>query len=386
MPVRVHPEFAKASNKANRKKWQAYWREYNGKVRSKSFYLKKDAEEYSRKKQIEIARGTYLSPVAEEEKLISVKEYAYNVPLVLSMSSKDSTRERNEGIRKNQIMPYLGDIPVIKLSNKIIQDWINTLAMQNYAAATIKMARGELQKIINKAIAEGLLTHNPMQQLITPIVKPVRKGSDPGNYLSPEECNLLIQTASFCCANAVENEKSITGHEGICYKPYATLFETAIWTGLRKGELLALRTSDIDLENGVINISKSYTKGVDGTTKTKSSIRKVPIGPIMCTVLETQIKKYNKSEFVFETLFGKRLNESKVTKVLNEITQVLGIRTKERAVTFHSLRHTYTALARREDRTEEQIQKVVGHSDIRTTSYHYGAKYDEIEKPLSEKL
>ena len=41
---------------------------------------------------------------------------------------------------------------------------------------------------------------------------------------------------------------------------------------------------------------------------------------------------------------------------------------------------------RRELRTEEQIKKVVGHSDIRTTSYQYGANCDELEKPLSEEL
>jgi len=115
-------------------------------------------------------------------------------------------------------------------------------------------------------------------------------------------------------------------------------------------------------------------------------LRKVPIGPRIKTMLETHINIYNKSEFLFETLLGKRMNESKVIKVLNDLTTQLNIKTEDRKITFHSLRHTYTALARRELRTEEQIKKVVGHSDIRTTSYHYGANYDEIEKPLSEQL
>ena len=386
MPVREHPEYAKSSNKETRKRWQAYWRDPAGKVRSKSFYIKKDALSYARKKQIETEQAIYLSPAQEKEKLISVKEFAYNVPLAYSMGAKESTRSRNKGLRDKQVFPHLGDIPIVHLSNKRIQEWIDVLATEKYSASTIRMARDELKKIINKAIAEGVIVNNPMKFLTVPVFKPVQKGSDEGNYLTAVECEQLIEAASFCCANAPENEFSITGHSGICYKPYGALFDTAIWTGLRKGELLALRVADVDFERGIIDVNKSFSKGVEGTTKTKNSIRKVPIGPRIKTMLETHINIYNKSEFLFETLLGKRMNESKVIKVLNDLTTQLNIKTEDRKITFHSLRHTYTALARRELRTEEQIKKVVGHSDIRTTSYHYGANYDEIEKPLSEQL
>ena len=386
MPVREHPEYANSTNKENRKRWQAYWRDPVGKVRSKSFHLKKDAERYSRKKQIETEQKIYLSPAEEKNNLISLKEYAYNVPLTYSMNTKESTKAKNITLREQQVFPYLGDIPVVHLTNTVIQEWIDTLADKNYSASIVRMAKAELKKMINKALAEGLLSHNPMQFLTEPEFKPVRRGSDPGNYLTPEECKQLIEAASFCCANADENEFSITGHSGICYKPYSALFDTAIWTGLRKGELLALRVTDIDFEEGVININKSFSKGVEGTTKTKNAIRQVPVGPRILAVLETHINIYNKSEFLFETLLGKRMNESKVIKVLNQLTNKLGIQTENRNITFQSLRHTYTALARRELRTEEQIKKVVGHSDIRTTSYHYGANYDELEKPLSEEL
>lgn len=148
-----------------------------------------------------------------------------------------------------------------------------------------------------------------------------------------------------------------------------------IYTGLRRGEATALTWSDIDLDNKLITINKSYDfkEGETKTPKTKSGIRTVPIPDKLIPILKEKKSK----GFVFTTQKGERMTETSWKRLQQTVSHSSGVNFR-----WHQLRHTYASILYSAGVDILTASKILGHSDVKTTMSIY-THLEESRKKLS---
>jgi integrase len=181
--------------------------------------------------------------------------------------------------------------------------------------------------------------------------KPEVETSEDIRYLNQEEVEALV-------ASVAPDELGAT--ERVAYL-------TAAMTGLRQGELLALRWGDVDWAAARLRVRRNYVRGEFGTPKSRRSSRSVPLADRVAGELDRHFQKtafQGDGDLVFpHPLTGKPLDSS---KVLKRFKQALG-RAGLREMRFDDLRHTFgTALAGAAV-PMRTLQEWMGHRDLKTT-------------------
>ena len=158
---------------------------------------------------------------------------------------------------------------------------------------------------------------------------------------------------------------------------YAPLL-TALYTGMRISELIALEWSDIDLENNTILVNKQFYRGKLTTTKTLSSIRRVSVPDIVIKTL-LQLRKQTKvlSSIVFCGSTGQYINTTKfVENWFKKAARAIG----KPDFNFHALRHTYATLLLSKSVSLKFVQEQLGHSTAQTTLNVYSHVLPSVNK------
>jgi len=153
-------------------------------------------------------------------------------------------------------------------------------------------------------------------------------------------------------------------------------------TGLRIGELQALTYGDLDLENGLLRVNKSYSEGYGiGPTKSGKE-RHVKLSDALIDEFKKRLNNpesnvihiRKKDDLLFTTKKGKIISQFKYRKVFKECLKLAGL--KER--NFHQCRHTFATLLSRQADTEKKkqdLQSALGHANYQTTQNFYIKKY-----------
>lgn len=148
------------------------------------------------------------------------------------------------------------------------------------------------------------------------------------------------------------------------------LYLTAAMTGLRRGELLALRWQDVDWTVGLIRVRRNYTRGSFGTPKSRRSSRAVPLADRVARELELHFQRspfVGDGDLVFpHPLTGGVYDPSKLQKRFKAAAARAGLR----PVRFHDLRHTFGTRMAAAGAPLRMIQEWMGHSDYKTTSLY----------------
>jgi integrase len=148
------------------------------------------------------------------------------------------------------------------------------------------------------------------------------------------------------------------------------LYRTAAMTGMRRGELLALRWRDIDWSNSIVRVRRSFTRGEFGTPKSRRSSRTVPLAEAVADELARhfQQSRYTAGDdLVFaHPSVGSVLDPSKLRKRFQRAAQGAGLR----PVRFHDLRHTFGTRMASAGAPLRAIQEWMGHRDSRTTDLY----------------
>lgn len=184
---------------------------------------------------------------------------------------------------------------------------------------------------------------------------PSQSGEDPDiRYLEREELEALLRAVPEDRLGRMEQ----------------VLYLTAAMTGLRQGELVALRWRDVDWSAGVIRVRRSYTRGEFSVTKSRRSVRAVPLADRLAAELERHFGRSEVTgdeELVFahpET--GGPYDTSRMRK---RFVDAVG-RAELRRVRFHDLRHTFGTQMAAAGAPLRAIQEWMGHRDYRTTSIY----------------
>ena len=148
---------------------------------------------------------------------------------------------------------------------------------------------------------------------------------------------------------------------------YGTLI--LIYTGLRVGELINLKTKDVDLDKNIISIVES---------KTSAGIRKIPISEKIVDLFKDNID--NSKEYFF---FNKKGNKYEYFNFKFQFEKMLNLLSLERH-TIHDTRHTFATLLNNANANSTSIIKLIGHSDFSTTENIYTHKdIEELRKAVN---
>ena len=252
------------------------------------------------------------------------------------------------------ILPIIKDIPLNELKSE--QGKSLLLALQNkLSRSTILVVFRILNKCLNHAKKCGRIITNPFSDIQLP--KARRKKVD---ALSRSEQNQLMDVA--------KKEKKGRGVPVLL----------ALHSGMRIGEIAALRWSDVDLENNLIHVNHTYQRisGIDPTkktclvftdSKTETSIRVIPIGKSLKKML-VNYKKQSRGEFVFSTN-GQPSEPRLLTYHFHQIRKKANLQ----RIHFHQLRHTFATRCLEAKGDISSVSAILGHASTQMTLDTYAS-------------
>src|SRR5262249_7255316 len=151
-------------------------------------------------------------------------------------------------------------ICLCSLSRAQIEGLLSDLRRKGYPGATVRGVRATLSSVLQSAVERGYLDRNPAHgiRLREPSGKAERR------FYTPAQIQKLLPELS---------------------EPCRTVVTVAVLTGLRIGEILALRWKRVDLLRGTVEVAETYSDGWFGSPKTRSSRRIVPMSTVLCQAL-----------------------------------------------------------------------------------------------------
>ena len=262
---------------------------------------------------------------------------------------------------KKQADEEFEDMYIKDIQPQQITLYLKRLGKQYGSQKTVDKYRLILNLIFKYAIETGYVTYNPCTAAKTP--KGLKKAKREAATVEEEE---IIKT---------------TEYEWLF--PYF-----AIYTGMRKGEILALQWKDIDFENNLINVYKSVFYKTNGAeikgTKTEAGTRVVPLlNPLKERLIDKRPK--NQNEYVFSDNGSEPLAAKRYETEYRKYQKYTGIK-----CTAHQLRHSFATIAFENDISPKIVQEILGHKQLSTTMDIYTdfrkSHLKEITDILNEKI
>jgi len=242
---------------------------------------------------------------------------------------------------------------LIRFFDNCTLDQITTRDIERYKAAKLKPENGDkplTAKSVNNhlTVLRKLLVTAEEWKLICSV---------------PRIRRLRLPTATFDWLNAEEGARFLAAVEEH-YPQWKALFWTALRTGMRRGELFALRWEDIDFVARTIRVRHSVFRGKLVPPKNKRE-RTIPMTASLLAVLkEHRARTMMRSEFVFPKEDGTlTTHQDQVNRPLEGALKRAGLR----RVTFHALRHSFASQLVSAGRSLKEVQELLGHTSIQVT-------------------
>ena len=287
----------------------------------------------------------------------------------------------------NHIIPEIGDIRLKNLNRRVIQNLIrekhergSLRGKGGLSANSVKHIYRTIRAALGQAVEDEILRKNPAIGVKLPKIESKRI-----KHYSREQVKKLY--------SAVKDDIF-----------FYTVLKLTLSTGLRRGEVLGLSWDDIDFDNMIIYIRRQVTKTEEyGTTfkdglKNLGSQRTVIVSKEVLNLLKRyKVNYYNPlynncqgNKFGANLIFIKRkdsepINPDNFYKEYKKIIKKAGVP----KLTFHQLRHTFATLHLEEGISMKMLQKLLGHSSIKTTMdiyTHITSKIDEDTREIMERV
>jgi integrase len=292
-----------------------------------------------------------VKPVAAASEALSVAEVGRRYLAHLERAGrKHSTRVAVESTLRVHLEPFFGDGAMGAITHEDVIDLMTVMEGKDISPKTIRNHLGTLSALFNyaKAPRRRWATQNPCEGIELPAV-PEHEGF---RYLELDELDVLIANVQAGPYEALDR----------------VLYRTAAMTGLRSGELIALRWRDVDWAASAIRVRSNYVCGEFGTPKSKRSSRSVPMADQVAGELERYYQAGGEpaeSELVFPSpKSGGPLDKSAALRRMRRALYAAGLDERHR---FHDLRHTFGTAMAAAGVPMRTLQEWMGHRDIQTT-------------------
>lgn len=321
--------------------------------------------EYKEKKQVIVPRMTVQQLCVEYEKCHA-------------METRKSTHNNTMKTLSLRILPILGNCQLSKLTQPVLTQWKLEIDKQDIALGTKQNAYKALSALLNFAVKMEYISKNPLTAIGNfRDANTIDKPADTLHYYTPEEFLKYISVAEETAKNVVD-------------WGYYVFFNIAFYTGARKGEINALKWSDID--GNIIHIRRSIAqklKGGDVETapKNKASYRDLQIPEPLMEILKEHKNRQQASTHLFSEDFrvcgGERpLRDTSIENHNKKFAATAGLP----HIRIHDFRHSHASVLVNNGINIQEVARRLGHSDIEMTWNTYSHLYPREEERAVEVL
>jgi integrase len=337
--------------------------------RKGGFKTKREAESALAEVLTALNRGVYVAP-SNKAYRTHLEEWVHaRTPHIDSQTMKSYV-----SYIKIHVAPALGDLQLSKITPSVIQTFILSLSDKGLAAGTIKRIFMVVRSSLAHAVSLELLAKNPADANIS---KPTTKKKKAEIKVWNE-----IQVKRF-----LKESRPLTR--------YHIAFHLALATGMRQGEILGLRWSDVDLDKGVIYVRQTVShdgKELRERAKTASSTRSVTIDAATVKELKAHRIAQAKERLAAEDYTDLGLvictHTGKVTKPrdLYKAYERVRVKISVPIITFHDLRHTHASILLSLGVNPKVVQERLGHSSIQMTLDLYSHLFPNMQSEAAVTL
>ena len=265
--------------------------------------------------------------------------------------SRPTTYAAHNYVFKNHILPGLGDIPLSELTSEMIGDFLEERrrfgnhrpGSSGLGEETMRHIHRLLQQCLDQAIRDGLLTENPAKAF---------------RYRKSTTVKANIMTP-------LEMEDYLDAAERLGYLP---MFMLALTTGLRQSELIALKWSDLDIENRTLTIAENRAVVRRELVEYGSQTRSIRLTPEVVDLLIMEHSKHPSSPLMFMHPATQRpYSPQMVRRMHDEIIKEAGID----HIRYVDLRHTCAILALKNGMDTKELEQMLGHYRPTITRQNY---------------
>jgi integrase len=302
----------------------------------------------------------------------TVREYLTDWLKTAEPTMRPASFVRYRDIITKNVLPELGGMKLSALAPARVQALYAAFGKRGLSAATIELHHMVLHRSLEQAVKWRLLASNPCDAVDVP------RSTPPEMHTWDAD-----QVRAFLTATA-DND-------------LAALWRLALLTGMRKGEILALRWSDVDLDKRVVAVRRTLTRGQNGFTygepKSRAGRRSIAL-PASCVnalrkhrtrQLERRLlagADWQDNDLVFEGGTGEGIYPNTLLRTFNRLATRLGLP----VIRFHDARHTAATLALAEGIHPKIVQERLGHSNIAMTLDRYSHVTMTMQQDAADRL
>ena len=289
------------------------------------------------------------------------------------LSIRPQTVSAYRALVKQHIMPLMGEMRLQDIQPTHLKQLYLSKKEEGRGARTVQVIHMVMHAVLRQAVKEGILGRNPADAVQRPKVETAER-----HILTEEQAQQLII--------ATENTR------------YGTLIYMALMTGMREGELLGLKWSDLDWTKGQLYIQRQLqVKKVNGSVmvppKTKAGVRHIKLGPgtlgrlVSHRELQELLKdgnqaRWEENDLIFPNTIGKPMSARNMYEDYKALLKENGLP----AINFHALRHTALSIMLDMGTPVNTVQKWAGHSMASVTTDTYGHSMAHAENEVAARL
>lgn len=266
----------------------------------------------------------------------------------------------------------LGEMKIQDITKNDIQEFLNSI--KDLSDSYIKKLYEQFVQAYRRAEIKKYITYNPMYEVIKP------KSDKKTKVVEALDINVQKAFTKYLSRTSIENE------------PYKNIFLIQMYMGLRIGEVLALSTENIDLENKLLYVKRTLTNDKEfaiilgNKTKTYAGNRTLPIPDFLVPIFEKQLKYAN--ENLHNLIFTANDNYIRTSVINKELKRIFEeeLKTNSKNISTHCLRHTYGTRCIEAGMTAVVLQRLMGHKDVTVTLNTYTSVFNKFKEDELEKV